>query len=46
MVVRFRLFDAPPHSPSPCHHHLKPKGTDSNRNLANDHNWLIHIQTP
>jgi len=25
---------------------MKPKCTDSNRNLANDHNWLIHIQIP
>ena len=42
----FRLSDAPPHDHSLCEHQLKPKCTDSNGNLANDHNWLIHIQIP
>ncbi len=46
IVVRFRLSDAPPHDHSLCEHQLKPKCTDSNGNLANDHNWLIHIQIP
>jgi len=44
--VRFRLSDAPPHDHPLCEHQMKPKCTDSNRNLANDHNWLIHIQIP
>ncbi len=46
IVVRSRLSDAPPHDHSLCDHQLKPKRTDSNRNLANDQNRLIHIQTP
>jgi hypothetical protein len=46
MVVRFRLFDAPLHDHSLCEHQLKPKCTDSNGDLANNHNWLIHIQIP
>jgi hypothetical protein len=46
IVVRSRLSDAPPHDHSPCDHQLKPKRTDSNRNLASDQIRLIHIQTP
>jgi hypothetical protein len=46
IVVRFRLSDAPPRNHSPCDHQLKPKGTDSNRNLANDQDRRMHKQTP
>jgi len=46
IVVRSRLPDALPHDHSVCDHQLKPKRTDGNRNLANDQNRLIHIQTP
>jgi len=46
VVVRSRLFDAPPHDHSLCHQQLKPKPTDSNLNLANHQDQLIQIQTP
>jgi len=46
LVVRFRLSHAPPHDHSLRDQELKPKRTDSNGNLANDQNRLLHIQTP
>ena len=46
VVVRSRLFDAPPHDHSLYHQQLKPKRTDSNVNLANDQDRLIQIQIP
>ena len=46
MVVRFRLSDAPPHSPFLCDPLLKPKRSDHNGKLANDQDRLIQIQIP
>jgi len=46
MVVRFRLFDAPPHAHSLYHSLLKPKRADSDGKLANHQDWLIRIQIP
>ena len=46
MVVRSRLSDVPAHDHSLCHQQLKRKRTESKGSLANDHNWLIHIQIP
>jgi hypothetical protein len=46
MVVYSRLSDAPPHDHSLCENPPQPKCTDSNGNLANNHNWLTHIQIP
>jgi hypothetical protein len=46
LVVHSRLCDVPPYDNSLCHQQLKRKRTESKGSLANDHNWLIHIQIP
>ena len=46
MVGRSRLSDAPSRDRSLGDHQLKPKCTDTNGNLANHQNRLLHIQTP